>query len=151
MRGHFQWSTVKQTLYRRYRASKGTTFIQRMIGEINKKGWKYFRIHAAGDFYSKEYVNRWITIVKGCPNTIFRTTTRRRDLRASLSKLNALPNGIVRESLDTEISKPTMGLSFAAINSITNLPNNTLYCINDCDTCGHKCWKTRKSMVFEEE
>lgn len=37
---------------------------------------KYFRIHASGDFYSKEYLDMWIDVVKACPETKFLAYTK---------------------------------------------------------------------------
>ena len=55
-----------------FEESKKETFVKDMIDcieyQLNRKKYNnkhiYFRIHSAGDFYSKEYFNKWIEITK---------------------------------------------------------------------------------------
>lgn len=48
-----------------------------MIDEIKaKKNIKYIRIHDAGDFYSDEYLNAWINVIKRCPSVLFYAYTK---------------------------------------------------------------------------
>ena len=140
-------SVIKAT-QERFKQSKRKDFTERMIREI-KDRFNFFRIHATGDFYSEEYVEKWIKIVQACPNTLFRTTTRRRDLTKALKRLHKEPNVIVRESLDTVRRKPQMNLPVAAITSV-GIKKDVIACPNDCDKCNHLCWKKPKNVVFEE-
>lgn len=149
LKNNFVWSNVVKALNWRLAQSKRKDFVKRLAKEINDKKLKYFRVHAAGDFYSKEYIEKWAEIARSCPDTIFRTTTRRLDLKDAIMSLNKLPNFIVRESLDNCRSTPSMGLPFAALSNL-KVAKGKMKCKNDCDVCGHKCWKKRVSMCFDE-
>jgi hypothetical protein len=138
----------------RYEISKTEEFVPRMVKEIHSKKPKYFRFHSIGDFYSEEYVRKIISIAKDCPDTLFRTTTRRRDLTSVIQELNNLPNFIVRESLDYQRSNPIMQLPFAAISSVISEKEKTLEssykCPDDCEACKHYCWNNRVNVYFDE-
>ena len=120
-----------------------------MILELKQVTPLYFRWHSSGDFYSEEYIEKVKEIVKSAPNTLFRTTTRRRDLAKSIRKIAALSNMIVRESLDTEVMEPSMGLSVAAISSL-EVANGMFKCLNDCEICEHHCWHSECDVCFDE-
>ena len=125
--------------------------MERVTKEIQAR-FDFFRIHALGDYYSVEYVQKWHEIVRECPKTRFMTTTRRRDLTKPLVELNTEPNIIVRESLDTDRSVPEMGLQFAAVDSIEiivrGMDNDLIVCPGGCEECGYKCWKDHRSLIF---
>lgn len=148
LRNNFLLPSVANAALARLEASKQPDFVGRMVAEI-QGNYHYFRVHASGDFYSAKYVRKWIEIAKAVPKTIFRTTTRRRDLTEVLQELNALPNFIVRESLDPEYPTPTMRLPFAALSSM-GIAEGTFLCTNDCVKCKYTCWKQRTSMCFDE-
>jgi len=167
LRNNFLLPHAIDSAKQRYELSKTKEFVPLMINEIHTKDPKYFRLHAIGDFYSQEYVKKIIDIAKECPNTLFRTTTRRRDLTSVIQELNALPNFIVRESLDKDRPNPIMNLPYAAIASIlpesiknkiineTNqdkLENQTsaYKCLDNCVKCDYYCWKNRTNIYFEE-
>src|SRR5215831_9037681 len=58
--------------YRRYLAeSQQDGFAARMIGEIRRRWAGCVRIHVSGDFYSAEYVRKWVAIAQACPTTRF--------------------------------------------------------------------------------
>ena len=141
--------SVQKATLARYRASKRKDFVEKVLAELKRFQPRFFRWHSGGDFYSEEYVKKVIEIVKNTPDTLFRTTTRRRDLAKPLSQLAALPNMIVRESLDTDFPKPTMGLPVAAISSLP-IARGMFVCLNDCEACGHHCWQEACDMCFHE-
>lgn len=151
LKGNFIFPSVKKAGLERLEASKKDNFVDKISEEIDKFKPKYFRFHSSGDFYSEKYVKKVIEIAKRFPNTLFRTTTRRRDLVKIISELNSLPNFIVRESLDTERSTPSMGLLFAAIDSLPIIQEIDSYkCKNNCPKCGYYCWKNKVNMHFKE-
>lgn len=53
-------------------------FKERMIAECQKPKMKerFVRIHDAGDFYSEEYLNNWLEIIKACPDVTFYAYTK---------------------------------------------------------------------------
>jgi len=92
-----------------------------------------------------------ISIAKQCPDKLFRTSTRRRDLTDELQELNSLPNFIVRESLDDERPTPVMGLTFAALSHLSVAEKKkTYFCVDDCVKCNYYCWKHRVNVAFKE-
>jgi|GEM_PF-1240924 hypothetical protein len=160
LRNNYLMSNAIDSAKERLNFSKTGEFVPSMIDAIHSKKAKYFRLHSTGDFYNEEYVKKIIEIAKECPETKFRTTTRRRDLTGIIQELNSLPNFIVRESLDKDRVNPEMGLPYAAIASIlseevktevkNNLSNSLYKCINDCTACQHYCWNSRTNVYFEE-
>lgn len=145
LRNNFLLPSVLESLRWRLEQSQRGDFVGRMIQETGR--FKLFRIHSAGDFYSVKYVEAWMEIIAGCPKTKFRTTTRRTDLTKPLQRLHLLPNMIVRESLDH--SKPTMNLPVAALTG-TQMARGALRCINDCVTCGYRCWHRAVNVQFKK-
>lgn len=151
LRSRFLWGNAVKGAKRRLETSKQDDFVEIMVKETNKKQIKYFRFHSSGDFYSQEYVRKAMDIAEQCPDTLFRTTTRRRDLTEILQELNSLPNFIVRESLDIERPEPGMGLPFAALSFLDIVKREEAYkCKNNCTACGHYCWEHPVNMYFDE-
>lgn len=56
---------------KRYLLTKSINFVALMSIEIKKKRPDAIRIHDSGDFYSKEYLNKWIEIAKLNPSVNF--------------------------------------------------------------------------------
>lgn len=149
--GNFVFENVKRGALERLEASKQIDFVERMCTEIEKKDVKYFRFHASGDFYSEEYVHKVKQIASAFPETLFRTTTRRRDLNDAILDLASLPNFIVRESLDVCRPTPVMGLPFAALDFLDVVKQEDSYlCKNNCAECGYHCWNERTNMCFAQ-
>jgi len=63
-KGAYIWSNVSPAFEKRYNISKSDEFISKMTDEIVKKRVQYLRIHDSGDYYSKEYLDKWIKIAK---------------------------------------------------------------------------------------
>lgn len=130
-----------------------TTVADVMVSAIHRMsplGYKYFRFHASGDFYSRDYIRKVFEIARMCPRILFRTTTRRIDFRQELEDLNKLPNFIVRESLDPARFMPATDLPFAAISTLPIVQRvPSLFCIGDCDKCNHTCWRHDYNIHFE--
>jgi len=151
LRNNYILPSVVHSLDERYSLSLQGNFVERMITEIHRKRPAFFRFHSAGDFYSEEYVGKVNEIARNCPETLFRTTTRRRDLTRSLQELNSLPNFIVRESLDTERPVPKMGLLFTALSRLPIAQKtDTYHCLEDCVECDYYCWQYRVNVSFDE-
>ncbi len=149
--GNFVFESVKRGAMERFEASQQSDFVDRMSREIERAKVKYFRFHASGDFYSEEYVGKVRDIASLFPNVLFRTTTRRRDLKEAILELASLPNFIVRESLDHCRSEPVMGLPFAALDSLDVVKTGDSYlCQNDCEACGYHCWLGKTNMLFAQ-
>jgi hypothetical protein len=104
--GFFRMANVKKTYAKNLRSSKGKTWADRLIKELKKTpGHEVIRIHVSGDFYDKEYIGKWIKIVKSCPEKTFYAYTRSWRVKALLPlllKLAALPNIQMWWSVDQE-------------------------------------------------
>lgn len=151
LRNNFLLPSVLKSTSERYEMSKSDNFIEEMINFIKKKKVKYFRIHSSGDFYSEDYIDKWIEIAKNCPETKFRSSTHRRDLIQKVEELNSLPNVIVRESLDDEKNEQTTELNFSALSHLDIVKRKDSYfCPNSCPKCGYYCWENRVNVNFDE-
>ena len=134
--------TIDIGAQRRYELSLSDEFIEIITKEILRRKFPWIRLHAIGDFYSEKYVRNWMEIAKNCPQTIFRTTTKRQDLKDAILELHSLPNFHIRESLDPSRTEPVMKLPMAAINTI-DIAKGFFNCIQDCRKCKHTCWKIK--------
>lgn len=138
LQGRFIWKTVKESHRWRYKESHKNTFVNKMIDEIKRrKSIKYVRPHIVGDFYSLAYLNKWIQIIKQCPNIFFRITTRRQGL-IPIMKDNQVENFIIRESTDIT-RKPSGFFPQAAIKG--DIGTEKFYvCPDDCEKCKFYCY-----------
>ena len=67
---------IGQLMEQRYELSKQSIFVGLMNIEIKKKKAEAIRIHDSGDFYSREYLQKWITIANNNPNVNFYAYTK---------------------------------------------------------------------------
>lgn len=74
-KGAYTWSNVKPAFERRYQLTKTDLFVEVMDAEIKKKRADYIRVHDSGDYYSPEYLQKWITIAELNPGTKFYSYT----------------------------------------------------------------------------
>lgn len=108
-KNHFTHKTVINVYRKNWRAAERDNFAELMVAEIKKRPEKLFRIHAAGDFYSAEYVDKWAKIAKMCPDVRFYAYTRSWRLKNILKALLAfrrLPNVRMWFSVDQETGRP---------------------------------------------
>jgi hypothetical protein len=131
----------------RYKISLSKQFPDLIIKEIKKKKIKFVRLHATGDFYSNDYIKKWIRIAENSPATFFRTSTRRRDLTPGMIKLNALKNFVVRESLDPSRTRPVMNLPLVAVEG-TRSAKNFFRCPLNCNKCNYYCWRHKVNVLL---
>ncbi len=136
--------SIEIALDKRYELSLSDKFVETITKEIFRRRISLVRVHVTGDFYSEEYVRKWIQIAKNCPQTRFRTTTKRRDLKDIILELHSLPNFNVRESLDPSRPEPIMGLPIAAIETL-EIAADFFRCARDCRKCGYVCWHQKDS------
>ena len=74
--GAYMFSNVKTAFEYRLEVSQSNTFVCLMQTEIDKKQVKFLRIHDSGDFYDKEYLFKWMSIMHSNPNTLFYAYTK---------------------------------------------------------------------------
>lgn len=109
MKGNYRMSKVKSALERKYEETLQDDFADRMVAEIKRVKAKLFRIHTSGDWYSPEYVDKWIEIVAGTPETTHWAYTRSWSVPVfakPLSRLAKLPNMRLWYSADRETGYP---------------------------------------------
>lgn len=151
--------TRKSLEYRTEVARKDLAFmVEEVIREIKSHKIQYVRIHATGDFFSKEYTQAWIDIATECKDTHFWTYTKSfgHGFDTELNTLNSLENVNIVESIISGC-----GFNFGHIGYILDTyykllsEGETPYicpCGTDknahCNECG-KC-STNKYVLFVE-
>ncbi len=76
LRGHMRMVLDAGHYHRKLEAANQADFADRMVREIRFRQCQLVRIHVAGDFYSPEYVRKWVEIVEASPQTKFFVYTR---------------------------------------------------------------------------
>ena len=74
--GNYILENVHDTNEQRLDISRTSDFVPRMIVEIRHIMPPALRLHVVGDFYSAEYANKWIEIVRRFPDVHFFGSTR---------------------------------------------------------------------------
>lgn len=125
------------------------------VDDINKEfatgKIKAVRIHAAGDFYSERYIEKWIKIVKDNPNVKFWAYTRswrRPELIDGLERLSKEPNIQLFASIDNECRNENIPIWLRQADIVNDFDNreNYVQCPNQknktitCDKCTY-CFK----------
>ena len=88
---------------KRYEISLSSDFVSAMNVELkllSSTEHKVLRLHSSGEFYSVEYINKWMQIFKANPEWTFYTFTKRfADFPTELKALDNLPNVYITDSL----------------------------------------------------
>lgn len=74
--GTYNFSNVKAKHEANLAATLTNDFVVDMIGEIMTSKANIIRIHSAGDFYSKEYISKWLIIMDSLPHITFYAYTK---------------------------------------------------------------------------
>lgn len=145
LKGRFIWKSVRDAHLWRYEQSKKSSFVKKIADEITRsKVIKYIRIHISGDFYSKEYVNKWAKIAEKFPDIIFKTNTKRIDLLQYMKRV--FPKNVAaRESTDP--TRKWMGVFPQAAIKGTFGSENFYTCKDQCEECGFYCWHHPEESV----
>ena len=75
-KGAYVWSNVSPAFQFRYLATKCDSFVDKMTAELIKKRVDILRVHDSGDYYSRKYIDKWLTIAKRLPNVRFYSYTK---------------------------------------------------------------------------
>lgn len=123
-----------------FEASKQPNFVQSIIDELkaHNKPVTFFRIHESGDFYSQEYLDKWIEIALFFPAIKFLAFTKSFSLDFSRcpSNLRIVWSVFPDTNLSTVPAGPR---AYAGSIGDTTM----LDCHGSCDTCG-LCWNLRE-------
>jgi len=132
-------------------------FVGKAIGELKRSSKPYVRIHASGEFFSADYIEKWIQICRAVPEKKFLAFTKSIHLKEELQKLARLPNVSLYESLDSSRPHPSTTFLLASVDDGTILEKNaieterlTLTCPGECGPCKYKCWDRDKNVVFKK-
>tara|TARA_R100000664_G_scaffold14422_1_gene22672 strand:+ start:20 stop:625 length:606 start_codon:yes stop_codon:yes gene_type:complete len=76
-KGSYTWKNTRLKYESNYQLSKKDSFINLIQDEINRKRKiTHVRVHSSGDYYSPEYLNKWLKIANNNPNIIFYSYTK---------------------------------------------------------------------------
>jgi len=75
-KGNYRFSNVKKGQQKRYELTKTNDFVKIMNANILLERPTHVRIHDSGDFYSIEYLNKWLQIAKDNKEVIFYAYTK---------------------------------------------------------------------------
>jgi len=70
-----RFPSVAKGMEKKYLLSKQSNFVDLMNKEIIKKKPDFIRVHDSGDYYSKAYLNKWLTIAEQNPKVKFYSYT----------------------------------------------------------------------------
>lgn len=145
--------------------TESISFVSDVNNELSKSKLKAVRIHAAGDFYSSDYINKWTAIAKANPNIKFWAYTRSwriSDMHNALEEFNKLDNVQLFASIDDECRNETVPSWLRKADMIDDWSNSTdksyVQCPNlknkdiTCEKCSY-CFKgptqTKKNVLFK--
>lgn len=74
--GAYRFSIVAQAFEWRLAVTQSTDFVPIMLREIDFTRAERIRIHDSGDFYSEEYLNKWLCIINSRPQVEFYAYTK---------------------------------------------------------------------------
>lgn len=69
--GRYLLPSVRERLDWCYEQSLRGDFVPRLVSEVRRKGILVIRVHASGDFYSKEYAEKWLAVMRQLPRVRF--------------------------------------------------------------------------------
>lgn len=104
-----RYPNVLATYMKNWFASQDSDFVDKMVEEIKSKCPKYIRIHVSGDFYNNKYIEKWHEIVKACPDTRFKASTRSwrvENIKKALDKFAEENNMVLEYSADKATGLP---------------------------------------------
>lgn len=100
--------TVKAKLLKNLRATKSKDFVANINRELRETRPRVVRYHASGDFYSVEYAEKVMRIIRANPDTIFYMYTRSwrdQEIAYVLKKMCRLKNCVMWLSTDVDSPK----------------------------------------------
>lgn len=129
----FRMAAAKSKFSKNWQFSKRKDFVAVATKLLSKtKANTLLRLHVAGDFYDKEYIEKWYDILQQCPHLktwVYTRSWRLTDMYPAIAKLAALPNVSMWFSCDRETGHPKkmpMGVRTAYMMvDATDIPHYT--------------------------
>lgn len=76
-KGFYKMPSVKNKYSNNYEASLKDDFVNIANQSIKAlPNIRFYRVHSSGDYYNKEYINKWLEIAKANPTKIFYSYTK---------------------------------------------------------------------------
>lgn len=88
--------TIAKSHAKNFEFSESKSFVSSMLSELNRRKIKIVRLHDSGDFYSQDYVNKWVTIASYNPKIKFYAYTK--SLNLDFTEFTRLPNTKIIQS-----------------------------------------------------
>ena len=111
----------------------------RSLKILKKKRYKITRIHEGGDFYSKEYILKWFSIINSLPDHIFYAYTKRDDLFTSKLLKQQPKNLILIYSMDGVIEDSALVGDVAPLFNKVSIVRESKH---TCPSTSKDNWKT---------
>lgn len=86
-KGAYIWSNVAPVFEKRYNITKQDNFTELIQLELNKKKPNFVRVHDSGDFYSRQYLQKWLKIANNNKNINFYAYTNSIQFIKELEKI----------------------------------------------------------------
>jgi hypothetical protein len=75
-KGAYIWPAARNAYQWRYEQTKLDSFVDDMVRDIVRTKAKFVRVHDSGDYYSRDYINKWLAIANALPNVRFYSYTK---------------------------------------------------------------------------
>lgn len=144
-----RYPNVRNSYASNLEASKQEDFVEKMNESLAKIKTNTVRLHVSGDFYSIEYIENWIKIIKANPDIQFYTYTkswRIPDLLPYIVTLAQVENLVVFASTDDDTKGETIPKGMREAYAGDNKPDKFLFCLeqagkaDSCESC-KMCFK----------
>ena len=161
VKAEIQYPDCLPCRYRNLEETKKVSFVEDMTKRIlsyyknNRKPTLIVRIHESGDFYNKEYANKWLAIMDNCKHIkgikfIAYTKSFKFFDGVKLPKNFSLRASIWDDTApeQLEIVKRNNWNIYTAVEKFETGDQFTRCRCADCATCG-KCWQNYKDIRCE--
>lgn len=152
LKGWFTMVAIQEKNDKRLDATLEDGFADTIIEEIWRTRAPAFRLHVIGDFYTVEYVEKWIEIIKRLPNVIFFGSTRSwrcEFLAEGLKRLRDLPNAYIKASVDVTDDQDPFGCGWSvwSVEGVGTPCPHDYGLVANCAECG-RCWSIKNFSVM---
>lgn len=137
-----------------FEASKDKNFVKTVCGMLQNYNAKFFRIHSSGDFYSLEYLKKWIDICKTFPSIQFLAFTKAynhiidciTEIPENLTIIFSLSPFISHDEKEKiKQQAKILSLSIATIDDTEETGGHI--CPGSCADC-KVCWSGKKNIRY---
>ena len=150
LRGRFTKPHMREIYGKNLEASKRVNFVEMVVREILKTKATVFRLHVVGDFYSANYVEKWLEVAQRLPDVKFFGSTRSWRvpcLRDAVTRFRDLPNVYLRASIDpSHLDRPPSGWGVWSVEGQGDPCLHDFGLVENCLDC-KKCWQSKDSDI----